>query len=350
MAVTRLADIGYTIPDEDALEDLLSEPTPGVVESLSRVDGDLVVLGVGGKMGPSIARMARRASDEAGVVRKIHGIARFSDPSIADALARWGIEPIQADLLEPGALERLPEAPNVLYMAAMKFGATDQSPRTWAMNCLLPGLVARRYSSSRIVAFSTGNVYGLVPVASGGSRETDTLRPDGEYAMSCLGRERLLEFQSRERGTPISVIRLNYAVEMRYGVLVDIARRVLAGEPVDVTMGHFNVIWQGDANAMTLRAFEHAASPPTILNVTGPEILRVRRVAERFAELLGTAVRIEGSEAGDALLNNAQHTLERFGPPRVDPDRIIGWIADWLRRGGPTLDKPTKFEVRDGAF
>lgn len=350
MTPTRLTDVGDTIPDESTLDDLLSEPTEGVVEAMARLDGDMIVLGVSGKMGPTLARMARRATDEAGVARRIYGVARFSDPEVAESLSRSGIEPIRADLLEPGALERLPDVPNVLYMAAMKFGATGQAPRTWAMNTLLPCLAMRRYRSSRIVAFSTGNVYGLVPATSGGSKETDELRPDGEYAMSCFGRERLIEFHSVEYGTPVSVIRLNYAVEMRYGVLVDIAQRVQAGQPVDLSMGYLNAIWQGDANALTLRGFEVAASPPTILNVTGPETLRVRDIAEQFGERFGRPAVFEGTEAPDALLNDARQTLSRFGPPRVSPERLIGWIADWLQRGGPTLGKPTKFEVRDGAF
>lgn len=350
MIPTRLADVGDTIPDESTLDDLLSEPTERVVEAMARLEGDLIVLGVGGKMGPTLARMARRATDEAGVARTIYGVARFSDPAVAESLRVAGIVPIRADLLEPGALERLPDTPNVLYMAAMKFGATGQAGRTWAMNCLLPGQAMRRYRASRFVAFSTGNVYGLVPVVGGGSKETDELHPDGEYAMSCLGRERLIEFGSVEYGTPVSVIRLNYAVEMRYGVLVDIAQRVLAGQPIDLSMGYLNAIWQGDANALTLLGFDVAASPPTILNVTGAEILRVRDIAEQFASRFDRPVVFEGHESPDALLNDARRTLYQFGPPRVPTERLIGWIADWLSRGGTVLGKPTKFEVRDGAF
>ena len=350
MPPTRLADIGDSIRDVDALEDVLSEPTEGVVEALADLDGDLIVLGVAGKMGPTLARIARRAFDLSGHPRRIHGVARFSDPAVAARLESSGIEPIACDLLEPGALDRLPDAPNVLFMAALKFGSTGQEDRTWAMNCLLPALVARRYRDSRIVSFSTGNVYSLVPVGSGGALETDPLRPDGEYGMSCLGRERLFSYHSRENGTPTAIIRLNYAVEMRYGVLVDIGRRVLTGEPVDLTMGHLNAIWQGDANAMTLQAFRHVASPPTVLNVTGPEVLSVREVAEQFGHLLGKPVEFRGTEAPDALLSNAGRAVDLFGPPQVSTDRLISWIADWLRRDGPTLGKPTRFEVRDGSF
>lgn len=350
MGLTTLAETGGAIHDVEHLEDLLSEPTEGVIRTFANLPGDLLILGVGGKMGPTIARMARRASDAAGVARRIVGVARFSDPDAARKLESWGIETIAADLLEPGALDRLPTLPNVLFMAAMKFGATGQEARTWAMNCLLPGLVSRRFSAGRIVAFSTGNVYGLVPTSGPGSKESDPLRPDGEYAMSCLGRERLFEDGSRTFGTPVALIRLNYAVEMRYGVLVDIGRRVWNEEPIDVTMGYLNTIWQGDANAMSLQAFDLATSPPRVVNLTGPEVLSVRWIAERFGERFDRPLTIVGHEAPDALLNDARFALERFGPPRVGPERLIDWIADWLRRGGPTLGKPTKFEVRDGKF
>ena len=340
-----------TIRDVDHLDDLLSTPTPGVVDAFARLDGDLIVLGVAGKMGPTLAWMARRAFDAAGRSdRRVLGVARFSEPGRESWLLDRGIEPIRSDLLEPDALGRLPEVANVVSMFAMKFGATGQEARTWAMNAFLPGLVAARFRRSKIVAFSTGNVYGLEPVGRGGSRESDPPRPVGEYGMSCLGRERILEHQSRTLGIPMAVIRLNYAVEMRYGVLVDLGRRVLAGEPIDLTMGHFNAIWQGDANASALCAFDHLASPPAVFNVTGPEVLAVRRTAERFAERFGRPVEFRGTEAPDALLSDASLALRLFGPPRVDADRLIDLTADWLLRGGPILGKPTRFEARDGRF
>jgi dTDP-4-dehydrorhamnose reductase len=340
-----------TICNVEHLDLLLSAPTTGVIDTLERLDGDLIVLGVAGKMGPTLAWMARRAFDAFGHGdRRVIGVARFSEPGSESWLQDRGIETIRCDLLEPGALARLPEVANVVSMFAMKFGATGQEARTWAMNAFLPGLVADRYHRSRIVAFSTGNVYGLEPVAGGGSRETDPTRPIGEYGMSCLGRERILEHQSRVLGIPMALIRLNYAVEMRYGVLVDLARKVLAGEPIDLAMGHFNAIWQGDANAMTLRAFDHLASPPAVFNVTGPEVLSVRRSAERFGERFGRPVEFRGTESPDALLSDPSPALRLFGPLRIDADRLIDLTADWLLRDGPTLGKPTHFEARDGRF
>jgi nucleoside-diphosphate-sugar epimerase len=235
-------------------------------------------------------------------------------------------------------------------MAGMKFGSTGQEARTWAMNCWLPGLVCRKFRAARVVAFSTGNVYGLTPVAGGGSLETDPLAPVGDYAMSCVGRERILEHFSRTYAIPMVLLRLNYAVEMRYGVLVDLAQRVWAGRPVDVSMGHLNAIWQADASATALAALAHTASPPLVLNVAGPELLSVRRVAGLFGALLDRPVALQGTESADALLSNAQRAHRLFGFPRVSAGAMIHWIADWVRRGGETLGKPTHFEVRDGKF
>jgi nucleoside-diphosphate-sugar epimerase len=339
-----------TIADVDHLDDLLSEPTAGVVEMLSRLEGDILVLGAAGKMGPTLAWMARRALDQAGSSRRVIGVARFSQPARVDWLRARGVEPLACDLLDPEQLDRLPDAPNVVFMAGMKFGSSGNESLTWAMNCLLPAQVARKYRESRIVAFSTGNVYGLTTPASGGSRETDTVEPRGDYALSCVGRERLLEHMSRTHGTPLAIVRLNYACELRYGVLVDLARKVQEGRPIDLTMGHLNAIWQGDANAAALRAFEHVASPPLVLNVAGPNVLSVRRLAEEFGRLLGKPVAFQGREAPDALLSNAAHSVELFGPPLVSVETMTRRIADWVARGGPSLDKPTHFEVRDGRF
>lgn len=339
------------IRNVEQLESLLSTPTDGVVEVFKNLEGDLMVLGVAGKMGPTLACMARRAFDLAGQRdRRVIGVARFSDSACESWLNARGIETIRCDLLEPGALEQLPEAPYIVSMFTRKFGSTGQEGHTWAVNTWLPALVARKFRASRIVVFSTGNVYSLVPVTRGGSSETDPLYPVGEYGMSCLGRERLLEYFSREQGTPIAVIRLNYAVEMRYGVLVDLARKVLAAEAIDVTMGYFNVIWQADANAMALQALAQAATPPFVLNVTGPEVLSVRQVAARFGKIFGRAVTFRGEEAADALLSDASRCRRLFGPPRIGAERLITLTADWLARGGETLDKPTRFEARDGRF
>lgn len=332
------------------LEAHLSEPTPAVVETMRRLQGDIAVLGVGGKMGPTLAQMAKRASDAAGAKRRVYGVARFSSSGLADALRADGIEPIAADLLDRAALARLPEAPNVVFMAGMKFGSTGQEAMTWAMNCYLPGMVCERYPKSRIVAFSTGNVYGLAPVSGGGSKETDVPNPMGDYAMSCLGRERIFEHFSRAMKIPVAIIRLNYAVELRYGVLVDVAKKVWAGEPVDVSMGYANVIWQREANAQSLVAFDHVSSPPKILNVAGAEVLRIRDVAKRFGELMGREAKVVETESPDALLNNGAETHRLVGMPEVTAEQMMGWIAGWVKRGGESLGKPTHFEARDGRF
>lgn len=338
-----------SIETVEQLDGLLSEPTPGVVATLGRLEGDLLILGVAGKMGPTLARMARRASETAGVRRRVIGVARFSAGGEAQ-LRGWGVETIRADLLDPAQLARLPDASNVVYMAGMKFGTTGQEALTWAMNSHLPALVCQRFRSSRIVAFSTGNVYGLSPVVLGGSVESDPLQPAGDYAMSCVGRERIFEHFSRTLNIPVALLRLNYAVELRYGVLVDLAQRVWAGQAIDLAMGNFNVIWQGDANAQALQAFDHVASPPFVVNITGPELLSVRRIAEEFGRLFGKEVAFRGQEAGDALLSNAQQALGLFGYPRVGVQQMVSWVADWVRRGGPTLGKPTHFKTRDGKF
>ncbi|NUQ66457.1 MAG: NAD(P)-dependent oxidoreductase [Pirellulales bacterium] len=338
------------IDDVEQLEEMLSRPTPGAIDAMRRLEGDILVLGVGGKIGPSLARMARRASDQAGVRRKIFGVARFSSSELQQQLESHGIETIRCNLLDRKALQSLPEAPNVLYLAAMKFGSSGQTAMTWAMNTYLPGMVAERYPNSRIVAYSTGNVYPMVPVDSSGSRETDALGPVGDYAMSCLGRERIFNHFSLQNGTPTALLRLNYAHECRYGVMVDIAQQILAGKPINLSMGYFNAIWQGDNNAITLRAFDHVVSPPFLLNLTGPEKFRVREVAEQIGEIMDRRVEFTGSEAPDALLSDASKSYELFGNPQVPGERFLQWIADWQARGGPSLGKPTKFQSRDGTF
>ena len=339
-----------TIQGPEQLEDRLSEPTPEVVQTLRRLEGDLIVLGVAGKLGPSLARMARRASDLAGIRRRIIGVARFSSGGLEPELHQHGVETIRCDLLDEEAVRRLPDAPNVLYLAGMKFGATGQVSLTWAMNTHLPAIVCRKFARSRIVAFSTGNVYGLVPAAGGGSLETDSLARVGEYAMSCLGRERVFEHFSRTLGTRVALVRLNYACDLRYGVLVDLARKVLTGTPVDLGMGWFNTLWQGDANAMTLRCFDHVAAPPLALNLTGPEVLSVRETCEKLGRLLGRQPVFVGTEAPTALLGDARRAFSLFGQPRVNADQLLAWVAAWLLHGGPTLNKPTHFEARDGRF
>ncbi len=334
----------------EQLEDLLSEPSDAAVRAMGQLEGDVIVLGVGGKMGPTLARMALRASELAGVKRRVIGVSRFSNAAEESKLRGWGVDTIRCDLLDPSQLDALPDAPNVVYMAGMKFGSTGQEAMTWAMNAYLPGMVCNKYRRSRIVAFSTGNVYGLVPVSGGGSREGDVLNPVGDYAMSCVGRERIFEHFSRTLAIPVSIIRLNYACELRYGVLVDLARRVFDGQTIDVSMGHMNVIWQADANAMALASFAQASSPPFVVNVTGLERLSVRQVCEAFARRFGKRVKFSGSEAPDALLSNARLAHQLYGAPRVGVEQMIDWIAHWVEAGGGTLGKPTHFEVRDGKF
>lgn len=340
-----------TIDSVEDLENLLSEPTDAVIKTMAALDGDLVILGVGGKMGPTLARMAKRASDLAGVKRRIIGVSRFSAPSgLEQRLNAWGIETHHCDLLDAQAYAQLPDAANVVYMAGLKFGCTGNESLTWAMNAFVPGLVATRYRGSRFAIFSTGNVYGLSPVSHGGALETDPVRPQGEYALSCLGRERVFEHFSRINHTRMSILRLNYAVEMRYGVLLDVARLVFDGRPVSLQMGHFNAIWQADASAMSLQSLTHASSPPLVVNITGPEVLSVIRVAQQLGELWHKPVHINGAESSDALLSNAQKAFHLFGYPRVSIDQVLAWLADWVARGGESLGKPTHFESRSGDF
>ena len=335
--------------DERALEDALSRPDAADVAAAADLHGDLVVLGVGGKMGPTLARLARRAADEAGARRRIIGVARFSQPAVRRALESAGVETIACDLLDPDAVAGLPNVPNVVYMAGQKFGTTGDEPGTWATNVLAAATAARRYRGSRIVAFSTGNVYPLTPVTGPGPRETDPTGPIGEYAQSALGRERVLAYHSRVHDTPMAILRLNYAIEPRYGVLRDIAERVRRREPLDLAMGHVNVIWQRDANAIALRCLAHCATPPLLLNVTGP-MVTVRRVATLFGDRFGVAPVFRGTERETALLSDASRCRAMFGAPTMTLEAMVAAVADWLEGGGAGLGKPTHFEEREGRF
>ena len=338
------------MPDEAALEELLSRPTPALVAALGALDGDLLILGAGGKMGPSLARLALRASAEAGVRRRVIAAARFSEPGLAAALREQGVEIIAGDLFDRELLARLPDAPNVVYMVGQKFGTTGEEARTWAVNACLPGVVAERFSRSRIVAFSTGNVYPLAPIGSDGPVETDPVGPVGEYAQSALARERVLEFFSRRNGTPMAILRLNYAVEPRYGVLRDIADRVRAGGAVNLAMGRVNVIWQRDANALALRALAHCAVPPLVLYVTGRPAVSVRSIAEAFGRRFGVEPVWGGAEAPTALLSDAGKMEALFGKPETSAEEMIDRVAEWVEQGGRSLGKPTRFEEREGRF
>jgi nucleoside-diphosphate-sugar epimerase len=332
------------------LEGMLAQPYPETVELMRRLEGDFVILGVAGKMGPSLARMARRACDAAGVRKRVIGVARFSDPSQRRLLDASGVETIACDLADPASVAALPDAANVVFMAGRKFGEIGSEALTWIMNVVVPGNVARRYARSRIVAFSTGCVYPLVAAATGGCTEDTPPAPVGEYANSCLGRERVFEHHCVSDGTPTLLFRLNYAVEPRYGVLVDVAERVLRGEPVDLTVGAANVIWQGDANNRALLCLEHARVPAVPFNVTGPETVSIASLAEEFGRLFGRKAVFTGGDSGRAYLSNASRSVRLFGPPRVPLGTLVRWTADWLAHGGGKLGKPTHFSVTDGQF
>ena len=334
----------------DMLEDLLSTPTDEAVKMFSGLEGDIMLLGIGGKIGPSLARMAKRACDEAGAKKRMYGVALFESEEQRKELEALGFETFHGDLLDPDFIHSLPRVKNVYFLAGMKFGSEDNLSLTWAVNSYMPALVAEYYKESNIVAFSTGCVYPLVSVESGGSLETDAPGPVGEYAQSCLGRERMFEYGSKQHGTRVCLIRLNYSVELRYGVLVDIGLKVKNQEPIDLSMGFFNVIWQGDVNDVVLRSMEICESPAKILNITGPDTLSVREVAKEFGKLFNTVPEFVNEEAKTALLNNSEQAFQLFGRPKVPTRRIIEWIAEWISQGGEMLGKPTHYEVRDGKY
>jgi nucleoside-diphosphate-sugar epimerase len=338
------------IINEDHLEELLSGPGDELKEMISRVQGDIMFLGISGKIGPSLSIMVRRACEGAGVKKRILGVALQIDSEQQKSFGELGIETIQGDLLDKDFIKSLPAFRNIFFLAGMKFGSVNNLPLTWAVNSYIPALGAEHFRDSKIVAFSTGCVYPLIPFISGGSVETDLPVATGEYAQSCLARERMFEYGSNKYKTEVILIRLNYSVEMRYGVLVDIAIKVKNDQPVDLIMGYFNVIWQGDLNDFVLRSLEYAQSPSKILNITGPEILSVREVALEFGKLFGVKPRFINTEAETALLNNSAEAFKLFGRPKVPASQIIKWIAGWLNDGGKLLGKPTHFEVRNGTY
>jgi hypothetical protein len=337
------------IASEEELEELLERPFPADVAFAKTLEGDVAVLGAGGKMGPSLAGRVRRALEAAGVSRRVLAVARFSDPGLAKSLERSGIETIACDLADPAAVARLPKVPNVLFLAGRKFGSTERPELTWIHNVVVPSIVAPHFGESRIVVFSTGNVYPLTEPGGSGSTERDPIGPVGEYAQTCLGRERVFEAAARDRGTRSLLFRLFYAVDLRYGTLVDVARRVYAGEVVDLRASRVNAIWQGDANSYAFRALALCAAPPTPLVVTGPVGVDVKIVAKQLARRFGRPVRFEGTP-GPALLGDPSRCVSLLGEPEVPLERLLDWVAAWVERGGRSLGKPTHFEATDGRF
>lgn len=336
--------------DVNSLYQKMLRPSDILIAEMARLEGDIMVLGAGGKMGPSLTQLARQAIDAAGVKKKIIAVARFSEPGLQNQLEAQGIETIAADLLRDEQLQQLPEVTNILYLAGTKFGTTGKEFFTWAMNSYLPGRVAEKFRRSRIVVFSTGNVYPLMPVESGGATEKNDPAPVGEYAQSCLGRERVFQFFSVQNNTPTLIYRLNYAVDVTYGVLLDIAKTVKEGRAVDLRMGYVNVIWQGEANEFALRCLSHCSVPPLIMNVTGPETASVRHIATAFGKLFGIEPVFKNVEENTALLSNASECYRLFGPQKVTLDQMIRVIAQWIDAGGKILGKPTHFQEREGKF
>jgi nucleoside-diphosphate-sugar epimerase len=340
-----------SIVTTEALEECLSRPTPGVLETLRVVEGDVMLLGAGGKMGPTLARMLRRALNETGQThRRVIAVSRFSSAESKQILNLHGIETITCDLMNRDAVNALPEASNIIFMAGQKFGTTDAPELTWAMNTVLPAIVAERFSHSRIVVFSTGCVYPLVSISGPGAQEDTPLTPLGEYANSCVGRERVFEHYAKLHGTRMMMFRLCYAIDLRYGVLCDVAQKVANGEAVDVTMGAVQVIWQGDACSRAIQCLAHTASPPAAMNVTGRDKVSIRWLAQRFGSLLNREAIITGQESDKAWLWDASRSYELFGEPSVSLEEMIEATAHWVQQGGETLNKPTHFEVHDGQF
>lgn len=343
----------FTLPlieKEEQIENIMTTPSAELIDTMSKIDGDIIVLGCAGKMGPTMTKLAKRAVDAAGLKKEVIGVDRFVAPQFKKDFKNLGIKTIECDMLDKKSFDALPEVENVIYMAGMKFGSSEAISITWALNTFLPTVVAQKYKDSRITAFSSGNIYHLTPVLHGGADENNTPNPFGDYAQSVLGRERMFEYFSLKNGTKTTIARLCYAVDLRYGILLDIAQKVYARREIDLTMGTVNVIWQGDANDQILRTLSIASSPATVINITGPETISIRWLANRFGELMGIKPVVSGTESDTALVFNASKAHGIFGYPKVSLEQIIQWVAYWVLIGGKTLNKPTHFETRDGKF
>lgn len=325
-------------------------PSQRLIDDIQRIEGDILILGAGGKMGPSMARLAVEAVRRSGTDKRVIAVSRFSDEEVVTDLKTAGIEIIKTDLLNESELQGLPDVPNVIYLVGYKFGTTGNEPYTWIMNTYLPAKVAEKFSNSRIVVFSSGNIYPLSPVTHGGSSEDTATSPVGEYAQSCLGRERMFQYFSQKNQTPMLLYRLNYANDVSYGILLEIARAIFEGKEIDLSMGNVNVIWQGDANEIALRSLLHCSSPVRILNVTGPETVSVRWVALEFAKMFGKKVSFTSTEEQNALLSNAAECFRLFGYPSVTLKQMMELIGRWVTEGGKSLNKPTHFQEREGKY
>jgi len=336
--------------DDEEIDHWFAQPTDGALETLAKLEGDLLILGVAGKMGVSTALMAKKGLEQLGRKNRVIGVSRFSNPAAREKLEKYGVETIPADLLNDEDLAKIPVCPNILYLAGQKFGTSDSPEVAWAMNAVLPAKVCERFAQSRFVAFSTGCVYPWVTPTSGGATEEVDLDTLGDYANSCVGRERVFTYYAKKNQTPVNLYRLNYAIDLRYGVLVDVATKVLAGQPVDVTMGYVNLIWQGDAIARAIQCLDHTGVPPVALNITGPETVRVRDIAHRFGKIFGKEPEITGEEGERCWLSNAARSFELFGYPEVSLAEMIAWTAEYLQKGGQLLGKPTHFDSKNAKF
>ncbi len=336
--------------DEKQRWDILTKPTPGLIEAVRNLKGDVMILGAGGKMGPSLAILLQRVIHENNLSIKVIGVSRFSDQNIQDQLIENNIEILAGDLLDDQFLTRLPKVKNIIYMVGQKFGTYGNQGQTWAMNAYLPGRVASTFSRANIVVFSTGNIYPFVPIDGNGADESTHPDPVGEYAQSCLGRERIFEYFCKKNRTPILIYRLNYALDLTYGVLNDLARMVFEEKPIDLSMGYVNMIWQGDANNYAIRCLHHCTVPASFLNITGTEILSVKLLANRFGELFSKKPVFTGTSSPSALLNNARKAHRLFGKPSISSEQMIQWTAEWIQSGGASINKPTHFQERKGKF